>query len=67
MLGPDLINELEWRQHKDWEPFIRLLRARFQSYINENAQLRERLRVLENSSGERERLLKRYQRDVGRT
>lgn len=61
MIGPDLINELEWTQHKQWEPFITLLRARMQSYINENTTLRQRIQQLENSAGERERVLKRFQ------
>jgi hypothetical protein len=47
MIGPDLINELEWEQLKDWGQFITLLRARTASLINENARLTQRIHDME--------------------
>ena len=50
MIHPDLIDELEWTQHKTWDSFITLLRARARSMLAENQKLRERVQDLENTA-----------------
>ena len=49
MIAPDLINELEWQQLKDWGNFSALLRARAQGMMNENARLVARIQHMEQN------------------
>lgn len=44
---PELISELEWEQHKSWDSFSALLKARVESTLKEKQQLQNRIAFLE--------------------